>query len=200
MATALYRIRNPRQIAALATPARQEIVDGLQALGPCSVAQLAHSLGRAPDSLYYHLRKLEAVGLVIACAAQAGLGREEAFYKTPGRMVLDFQPQGPAQRQSLLRLIAAALRAAQRDLQEALAGGLARYKRGRGRNAWGARTQAWLDARELATVQEHLLAIHEIFAAGRRRPDAAQHALTFVLTPLVSRERDSSAVPPKPQP
>ena len=62
----LFPVRERAQIEALASPARQEVADGLQAIGPCSIADLADLLGRAPDSLYYHVRKLEKVGLVVA--------------------------------------------------------------------------------------------------------------------------------------
>ena len=59
-------IAEPRQIRALASSTRQDIVDTIAAIGPCSVAELARALGRSADGLYYHIRVLTRVGLLVA--------------------------------------------------------------------------------------------------------------------------------------
>ena len=52
-------VERVEQIALLASPARQEIVDTIEALGgEAAVAELAAQLGRSSDGLYYHLRHL----------------------------------------------------------------------------------------------------------------------------------------------
>ena len=184
-----YAVREPAQIAALRSPARQEVVDGLQALGPCSIAALAESLGRAPDSLYYHVHKLARVGLVVERGARATGARREALYDTPGHMVLDHEPSTAHERRRLASLVAAALRIAERDLVAALEAGRAVYRRGPRRNAWGARIKGWLAPAELAQARAHLTALNELFANGRKRPGAALHSVTFVLAPLAPSRR-----------
>ena len=58
-------VENAREIALLASPARIEIVDTLEALGEAvTVAELAARLGRPADGLYYHLRQLADGGLI----------------------------------------------------------------------------------------------------------------------------------------
>lgn len=184
-----FAIREPRQIEALGSPARQEIVDGLQALGPCSIALLAESLGRAPDSLYYHVRKLERVGLVVQRGTQGAGVREEALYDTPGRMVIDHEPGTARERRRLAGLVSSALRMSGRELGAALDSGRAVYRRGARRNAWGARVKAWLTPTELAAARAHLEALSQLFARAHKRPGAALHSLTFVLAPLVPSSR-----------
>jgi predicted transcriptional regulator len=49
-------LRRLPQLAALATAARQEIVDVLEQMGTVSVAEMAGALGRPADALYFHLR------------------------------------------------------------------------------------------------------------------------------------------------
>jgi len=189
----LFAVREPAQIDALGSPARQEVVDGLQALGPCSIAELAESLGRAPDSLYYHVRKLERVGLVVQRGSRGAGLRREALYDTPGRLVLDHDPGTARERRRLCRLVGGALRIAERDIGVALASGRAVYRRGPRRNAWCARVKGWLTERELAAVRAHLEAASELLVRGRKRPGAGLHAVAFVLAPLAPSTRGRRA-------
>lgn len=187
---ATYRIRAARQIEALASPARQELIDALALIGPASIAELAEDLGRAPDSLYYHVRKLEHVGLVVRRGVRGEGPREEALFDVPGaNMMLDTQPKGARERGHLLKLVGAALRMAERDLRSALESGRAVYRMCARRNAWGARVKGWLDAEELAQVRAHLEAIAAILHAGKRRKGAGLHAVTYVLAPLEPSSR-----------
>ncbi len=185
----VHRIRSAREIAALGSPARQEIVDGLQALGPASLSELGSALGRAPDSLYYHVRKLLRVGLVVQTGTRGEGVREEALFDTPGQLVIDHEPATAGEKANLLRVLAATLRAAERDLRTAFASGLAIYRRTARRNTWGARTKGWLTRDELREVREHLESAAAILAQGRKRRGAALHTVTFALAPVAPSER-----------
>lgn len=185
----LFRIQDARLVEALVSPARQEVVDALQAFGPCSIAALAESLGRAPDSLYYHVRKLKRVGLVVQRGSRGAGVRAEVLYDVPGRLALDFEPATPRERKSLVKLVGAILRMAERDLRAALDAGRAIYRRTSRRNAWGARMKGWISREELAEVREHLEAVVRILSDGRKRPRAGLHAVTFVLAPLAPSAR-----------
>lgn len=192
----LYPITDPRQIAALGSPARQEVVDGLQALGPSSIAELGASLGRAPDSLYYHVRALVKVGLVVSAGTRAAGARSEALYDVPGKLVLDHEPATRREEEALARLVASALRIGERDFRRAFVDGRARHRRSAQRNAWGGRMKSWLTPEELAEVRAHVEALSELFARGRRRPGSELAALAFVLAPLAPSARvrsDSSS-------
>lgn len=202
--TPLHRVRTAREVEALVAPARQEIVDGLAALGPSSIAELALHLGRAPDSLYYHVRKLERVGLVERRGVRGEGVRAEAVYATPApRVVLDWEPETPRERSSLMRLVGSLLRITERDLAAAFEAGIARFRRGANRNAWGGRVKGRLTREELQRVREHVEAITEIVsghaARPAGRPDGDLFAFTFVLTPSVAsaRVRDGRGSPVK---
>jgi DNA-binding transcriptional ArsR family regulator len=189
---ATYHIRERRQIDALTSPARQEIVDALPAIGPCSIAELAEDLGRAPDSLYYHMRLLQRVGLVLPCGTRAEGVRAEALYDTPGaRMLIDKEPETARDRKTVLKLISSILRVAERDVGAAFAAGLAVYRRSARRNTTAARTKGWLKRDELAEVLAHVEAIGDIVARGTKRRGSTLHAVTCVLTPLALSERSS---------
>lgn len=59
-----YVIRELKQIRALASALRQDIVDGVEAIGPCAISELAVLLRRPPHALYYHVRRLVRLGLL----------------------------------------------------------------------------------------------------------------------------------------
>ncbi len=191
-----FPLRHARQVRALRSPARQELVDALQAAGPCSIAALGELLGRAPDSLYYHVRALERVGLIVKRGVQRSGARDEALYDTPGRLILDFEPQNASERRDLLALTRSVLRIAERDLRAAVEGGTARYARRADRNTWCARVKGWLTPDELTAVREHLEAAAQLLVQGQPRRGAELHALAFALAPLAPTPRSRSARTP----
>ena len=71
MKPSAYLISDAKQVAILAAPTRQEILDTLESSGPTTVAKLGALLGRAPDSLYHHLKILQR--------AQQAAGGSEAL-------------------------------------------------------------------------------------------------------------------------
>src|SRR5215216_2961617 len=83
----VYVIREPKQLAALRSPVRQEIVDALAPTRIRTVAELASMLGRSTHSLYHHVRVLERVGLILNMGIERRNRRDEALYATPGRLL-----------------------------------------------------------------------------------------------------------------
>ena len=77
----VHTIYSKKELMALASSARQEIIDVLAQMGIVSVAELAETVGRPADTLYYHLRILKKAGLVIHCGSRVIQGRREALYR-----------------------------------------------------------------------------------------------------------------------
>ena len=59
-----FRICRKDQIRCLMSQVRQEIVDVVEALGTCSIGEIAEQLGRSADGLYYHVKALVKVDLL----------------------------------------------------------------------------------------------------------------------------------------
>src|SRR5271156_143734 len=76
----VYTIYGRKELRALASFARQEIIDVLAQMGTVSVPGLAQALGRPADTLYYHLRILHNAGLVETVGSHIRDGRTEALY------------------------------------------------------------------------------------------------------------------------
>ena len=60
-----FRVTHLDQIETLSSPARQGILSSVETYGPCSISEIADNLGRPADSLYYHIRKMTRVGLLV---------------------------------------------------------------------------------------------------------------------------------------
>jgi hypothetical protein len=188
MEPATHQISRPRQIAALASPARQEIVDAIEASGPCSAGELAEVLGRAQDGLYYHIRELVRVGLLVEVGRRPTARREESVYDLVGRpLELRYAPGRTRSTADVGRVVAAMLRLAHRSFAAALRGGQVRAQ-GPDRNIWAARAKAWLTPSDIREINEHMRAVREIARRGRRE-GTALHSVTFVLTPEQSAAR-----------
>ena len=114
-------IRDPRQLRAIRTPLRQELLQSVVRLGPVSVKELAHALNRTPASLYYHLHALEKAGLAASRRRDSRAGRTGTTYEAVAdRILVDRTARSPAFARALLDLNKAALRQADREIEDAL--------------------------------------------------------------------------------
>lgn len=192
------------QIRGLSSPVRQEIVDAVTAMGPVSVAELARSLGRAPNALYFHIQKLVRLGLLVRREeATVGLrtrsrvtraatlrGRPSTSYDVPGRpMRLAYQPEQPRTRAPMGKLVRSMLSSAGRSFVRAYRPDVAVVD-GLDRNLWASRSKRMLSPPEVRAVNTHLRALVAIL----NQPKAAAPGkgrlmeLTFVLAPSPGRQ------------
>lgn len=185
-------ISDVRQIRALSSPIRQDILDAVTAIGPCSVAELAAAIDRRPDGLYYHIRRLVKVGLLREAAGD-GSGRGELRLDVPKKgYYLEYEPESRANKAAILRVAAAMLRSADRGFRRAFDPRVAVVS-GPRRNLWASRVRGALTPAELAEVNALMERLHAIMRSGRR--DAGDgagrgrslHELTIVLAPTSAR-------------
>lgn len=110
-----------RQLECLESPVRIGLFGALRALGPSSVRELARYVGRRPDALYYHVRALQRVGLVVVHERRAAGSRREAVYRLKEKpYVLRSLRGDPAYRASALRAARNASRLALRHYARAV--------------------------------------------------------------------------------
>ena len=176
-------IENADEIALLASPARIELIDTLEALGgEASVAELAAQLGRPSDGLYYHLRQLAEGGLLVEEATPEGR-RYRTRVPRGERLRLRYRPGKTTNAQAVNGVAASVLRVAGRDFSRALAdpGSIAE---GPLRELWAARNKGWVGDAELAEINRMLMRINTLL----RRPRSAARdrliALSWILAPV----------------
>ena len=114
-------IRSARQVRALRTPLRQEIVQALTKLGACTVRELADELGHEPAALYYHVHALEEAGIAVETDKRRGGGRPEGVYELVAeRILIDRKETSGPFLSALSDLQRATLRTAEKELEAAL--------------------------------------------------------------------------------
>jgi DNA-binding transcriptional ArsR family regulator len=186
-------VTDPKQLAALASPARQEIVDVLARMGDASVAEVAAALGRPADGLYYHLKALLRVGLVVEAGSRRRQARGEALYRTVAEEVMLRYDIGHEGR--IVAIVGSMLRLGGRDFRRALTSGRAAVS-GPGRELWALRLTGWLPAGNVRALNREIKRLRDVVtkgsdATGSRR-GRRLYAVTVLLTPLDHRERGAT--------
>ena len=190
-----FVIDRPRQIAALAAPLRGRIVDDLAGNGPSSVTEIAARLGQRPEALYYHVRSLIKVGLVVLDSKRRSGRRWEAVYRLVApRLKIDRRRRSKAFTRACADLCAANLRAAARDYRAALEDGSCTME-GPAPNLLIRRHVTHLDADGLRRLNEHLTAIADLLEKANRSGSGDLMGLTVVLTPLRSQKTAEKTKP-----
>ncbi|TAH37372.1 MAG: ArsR family transcriptional regulator [Planctomycetota bacterium] len=186
------RLPGQRALASVASPARLEIIEQLQAHGPASVSALAAGIGRAPDSLYYHLRELQRAGFVEmqaqSGARRSGPGRNGATVRlTAPDFAVGAARPAPAEHPARRRAARALLRLAGRELEAAPAPAPGR------RGASVVRVKAWLGPRELEQARRLLRSLDRLLAGCHARTEGRDlYAFTHVFVPLQPKVRKRS--------
>lgn len=180
-------ISEPAQLRVLASPLRQEILDLLARTGDAQVSEIASLLGRPADSLYYHLRELERVGLVVSSRARSNGSRGEMLFRAAHReptLLHDASPRGNTR--AVASIVASMLRLGIRDFRNASASdGVC--TQGPGRELWALRVTGWLDAEQIAGINRRIRSLKD--AVARPRSRGKLYAITILLTPLTHRAR-----------
>lgn len=181
-----FTVTRTDAIRLLASPLRQSIVDLTVGHGALSVAELSELLGKPADRLYYHVKRLAAVGLLIDTEQQPTNGRPQTLFDVPARPVmLRYQPGSPTNRKAVQRVVDGMLRAARRDFSRAFVPGV--EAEGPRRQLWAGRAEANLTPSEVAELNRLLSAAQDLMTALRGRehapPGAQPHQLTWVSSP-----------------
>jgi predicted transcriptional regulator len=189
-----FFIKSRSQLLAVASPGREEIIDAIVLIGPCTVPQLATFLGRSRHSLYYHLKALRKCGLLLESKKDSQRKGNGVLYDVPGRpFVVQYELASVGERQAVIALGKSRFRSGTRGFIRACHSSLAVTK-GPKRNLWASHWKGWLSDGELTKVNKLFL---EILGVFRNEPTArvgrAPHELTFALAPVLSRfDKDKS--------
>ena len=188
-----YMIRSARQLAALTAAARQEVVDMLEQMGTVSVAELAASLGRPADGLYFHLRALRRAGLVRLAGHRTRSGRREALYRTvQAELQLGYEPRNAANRRAIAAIAASMLRLANRDFRRSFQAGQVVVS-GAQRELWAWRKVGRLSRAKLAQVNRRMRDLAQDVSA--RHAHGRLYGVTVILTPLDHRNGGDTRPP-----
>ena len=184
-------IKTKKELAALVSGARQEIVDVLSQMETPSVAELATALGRPADAIYYHLRILQRAGLVVCAGSRNHGKRQEQLFRTISpdlRLAYKIGKRGNVR--EITAIVRSMLRLGARDFRDAFHGGDAKVS-GRGRELWALRTTGWLKAEEVVKLNRSISSLAR--AVSKPRREGRLYGITVLLTPLDHRARRTAA-------
>lgn len=177
-------VEKPREIALLAAPARQELIDTLEALGgEASVATLAAQLGRPADGLYYHLRLLLRGGLLDELPDEGDGRRYRTKAEQGARLQLRYRGGRNAGAAAMEKVGASMLRIASRDFASALREGDV-VTDGPEREICASRTKGWVDSKDLAEINRLLGRALQLLHKPRSAARDKLIAVTVVIAPL----------------
>lgn len=176
-------IDDPRQLRCLASPVRMDIVDHLAGRGPMPIKDLAREIGRAPSSIYHHVRLLLRVGLVVEAGVQVLNRKSERLYATPAPRMRLKRALGDKRHKRVMREIVGALaRESERDVARGLDHPRARTD-GSARNLGFFRFVNRIDRRSLERVNALLDEIAELVWQAPA-PNGEVVTFTWTLAPV----------------
>lgn len=184
-----YNIIRLEQFKALTSPVRGEIIDLIELTGPMSVAEMAEHMGRPLDSLYYHVRRLLKVGLLVETDKRKTIRQWESVYDLPGRPIsLDYVSSQAAHVREVIKTTGTILRMTERDVRAAFRKKLVSGS-GVRRNVVHSRFIGWCTEEEVREIRKQISSIKErLHSNSRDRNEKSRlYALTTILVPLEIR-------------
>ena len=179
-----FVIRRAEQLAALSSPVRCRIVESLSVHGPSSVREIASRVDRLPESLYYHVRALVDVGIVLQRGKRKVGRRSEAVYRLVApRLVIDPKQRSRAYLEALTGTCAAVLRLAERNYRTSVDRGGFTLS-GAKRSLLVRRCTARLDRAGLTELNQLLDRVADLLEEHEDSKSSDTYALTIVLTQL----------------
>jgi DNA-binding transcriptional ArsR family regulator len=188
MKTRPYVVKSHKQLLALASPGREDIIDAVAVLGPCGVTELARFLGRSRHALYYHVRVLRDCGLLTETQVEGKGVKPTAHYDLPGRPVLvRYDLSSPKTRRAVITLGSARFRTGQRGFVRACSSDVAVVD-GPRRNLWVAHWKGWLTVSDLEKANRLLTELVDVFtpSVGDSRTSRSPYELTFGVAPVIA--------------
>lgn len=180
-----HRISQMRQLTAIVSPVRQEILDLMARVDAVSLAQVGALLARPSDGLYYHMRALQRAGLVESAGTRTVAGRKEQLFRAVASEFALHYAAAPARHAAAVNSVVGAMtRLGARDFHRALQAEGTKLE-GPDRDLWALRTTGWLRPADVRRVNRLIQSL--VTATGRSRPPGQLYAVTVLLTPLHHR-------------
>jgi predicted transcriptional regulator len=193
---ARLQIKSPAAWRAILSPVRREIVEAMQELGPCPIADVADASGRPADALYRHVSILVKAGFLVDAGTRRGKRNPERLYDAAAN---DFRAPnvrraGAADERQMIAATAEALaKATARSMRASATAGRLECDAA-ARNFAVTHYLTWLTTSRFEEVRSLLLRINEIVEAGRREQVGELYESLTILTP-VTRARGTHARP-----
>jgi hypothetical protein len=188
MKTRPYIVKSTKQLLALASPGREDIIDAVTVHGPCGVSEIAKFVGRSRHALYYHVRVMRDHGLLVETQVVGEGVKPTAHYDLPGRpFLVRYDLSTPKSRRAVIAIGRARYRSGLRGFVRGVSSPGAVVK-GPRRNLWVAHWNGWLTHRDLEKANRLLHELVAVFtpSGGDSKGSRSPYALTFGIAPAIT--------------
>ena len=195
------RIQTPAAWRTILSPIRREILEAMQELGPCPIADAAAACGRPADGLYRHVRVLVKAGFLVEAGTRKGMRNVERLFDAAAE---DFAPprlrrdSSAAEREVVAVTAEALARSTTRAMRATATAGRLECQPER-RNFFLQHHLAWLTPRRFAELRDLMLRANRLLEDGRRERTGDLYEVLSIATP-VTRRRGSHSRPLTPVP
>jgi len=171
-----------RALQTLASPLRMDLLQAFTPEENLTVQEIAERVGKSQSSLYYHIRKLVEIGVLVEVERRLKGRRYESVYRIAAeRIEIEADPASSVQKELVSRLVSSILRKVAREFQSALeAGALSEEEAAQ----VGRRQRAWLSEADVSQINTHLDRIEKICAKGRPSEGRRLHSILNLVIPL----------------
>ena len=184
----MFEIKSPKQLAAISSPLRQDLIDLLEAIGPAPVTTIAKYMEMPADGLYYHLKVLKRAGLLIETTERGAVGRPQGNFDVPGRPVrIRYTGADTRTRKAIKRLMGSVMRNAYHGFRRAFSADA--VVEGAAREVWVGRKAGRLTDAEIKEMNQLLARMMELMDTSRRthEPGGRLFSFTFAFVPQKRR-------------
>jgi DNA-binding transcriptional ArsR family regulator len=193
---AQLRIKSPAAWRTILSPVRREIVEAMQELGPCPIAEIAAASGRPADALYRHVAILVKAGFLVDAGTRKGKRNPERLYDAAAEDFLAPQIRRASatdEREMMASTAEALAKSTTRSLRASASAG--RLESGKAsRNFAVTHYLTWLTPSRFEEIRSLLLRMSEVIEAGRRERVGDLYETLSLVTP-VTRARGTHARP-----
>jgi predicted transcriptional regulator len=186
----LFLVTSAKQLQVIASPGREEIMDTIALIGPCSITELGSALGRSRNSLYYHVRALRDCGLLVETQRSGEGKKTTAYYDPPARpLAVHFDLSTKERKRAVVALARARIRSAARGFERACRPSAVTVD-GADRNLWATHLKGWLSVEDLREANRLFARLIDL--VGRSGGESVQgkksYEFTFVLAPILPKK------------
>lgn len=162
-----------------------EILQAFTGTPRLTVRDLAEKLGKPRGSLYYHVRKLAQIGVLVEVERFLVGRRYESVYEVLAeRITVGSDASTPAQRDATVKFVWSTLRQVGREFEAAMDAGLIGGEDGQ---EVGRRQLAWLSDADRTRVQDLFARIEKICRNADASKQRTPYSITCLAVPLVER-------------
>lgn len=180
-----FNLTTPDQLRLIGSPIAIEIIQAIRQKGPISIRDLGPIIGRKPNSLHYHVRKLVKNGFVVQTGTNRSGARSEAVYDVVADAIVGADlPKNKEMMELTNAGVGSMLRLAQRNWDSASKNPEIVFKEQTITNLRAHRLSARLSEEELHKVNEYIVKILDVFKDSIGSDDGQMCSVTLLLTPL----------------